>query len=116
MFEVPDIGSSGTKKELFDIVAVSLVCMAGFVCGIKHKKAKAQETSSVKEVYYVFFSPEGKSVTLSKKDVFDIELMHEDGVLPSVIGDKFGMDAIMVCRIIHSFNLFKKKNNEHTNH
>lgn len=68
------------------------------------QKAKALEISSVKEVNYVFFSLEGKLVTLSQRDVFDIKQMHEDGVLPTIIGEKFGMDAIMVCRIINSFN------------
>lgn len=46
---------------------------------------------------------EGKPVTLSKQDVFEIKLMHEDGILPSAFGDKFGMDAVMICRIINSF-------------
>lgn len=46
---------------------------------------------------------EGKPITSSKQDVFDIKLMHEDCILPSDISDKFGIDAIMVCRIINSF-------------
>lgn len=55
-----------------------------------------------KEKYYVFFSSEGKPVSLSEHDVFDIKQMNEDGVLPTAIGDKFNMDPVMVCRIINS--------------
>ena len=51
---------------------------------------------------YVFFSSEGKPVSLSERDVFDIKQMNEDGVLPTAIGDKFNMDPVMECRIINS--------------
>ncbi len=54
-----------------------------------------------KEKYYVFFSPEGKPVTLSEQEVFDIKQKHEDGVLPTFIAQEIGMSPVMVCRIIN---------------
>jgi hypothetical protein len=86
--EMLNMGCLGTRKAAISIKAIVLVCTAGIVNGIRRKKAKALETSSVKVVNYVFFNMEGKPVTLSQQDVFDIKQMHEDGVLPTIIGEK----------------------------
>ena len=111
-----NMGSLESKKAAYGIIVISLVCTAGFVCGIIRKKANTQVISSDKEVNYVFFSTDGKSVTLSQQDVFVIKQMHEDGVLPTVNGNKFDMDAVMVCRIINSFNPNNKQRYEQNKH
>jgi len=67
---------------------------------IKPDKTQCQVIK--KEKYYVFFSSDGKPVSLSERDVFDIKQMNEDGVLPTAIGSKFNMNPVMVCRIINS--------------
>lgn len=98
----PTKGKLGTKKAAIGFSVIGLVCTAGIVYVVKHKKAQAQKTSETKEVKYVFFSMDGKPITLSEQDVFEIKQLHEDGVLPTVIGDRFCMDAVMVCRVINS--------------
>ena len=55
-----------------------------------------------KEKHYVFFSSEGKPVTLSEQQVFDVKQKYEDGVLPTCIADEYNMNSVMVCRIINS--------------
>ena len=97
----PTNGKISPLKATIVIAILGLGCAAGvwrFLC----KQPKAQKTSGVKEVKYVFFSVDGIPVTLSEQDVFDIKQMYLDGVLPTAIGEKFGMDAVMVSRIINS--------------
>ena len=55
-----------------------------------------------REKHYVFFSSEGKPVTLSEQEVFDVKQKYEDGVLPTCIADEYNMSSVMVCRIINS--------------
>ena len=55
-----------------------------------------------REKHYVFFSSEGKPVTLSEQEVFDVKQKYEDGVLPTCIADEYNMNSVMVCRIINS--------------
>lgn len=50
----------------------------------------------------MFFSTDGKPVTLTEQDVFDVKQKYEDGVLPTAIADEYNMNAVMVCRIINS--------------
>jgi len=50
----------------------------------------------------VFFSTEGKPITLSEQDVYNVRQKYEDGVLPTVIAEQYNMTAVMVCRIINS--------------
>lgn len=80
------------------ILGLGTVGMWRYLC----KQPKAQANSVVKEVKYVFFSVGGIPVILSEQDVFDIKQLYQDGVLPTAIGERFGMDAIMVSRIINS--------------
>ena len=68
----------------------------------KNRKAKSSENSPKSEVKYVFFSTEGKPVVLTERDVYDIKQLQEDGVLNSIIGEKFNMSPVMVSRVINS--------------
>lgn len=73
-------------------------------CAVCRKAQKATNTDPpiVREVKYVFFSTDGKPVTLTEQDVFDVKQKYEDGVLPTAIADEYNMNAVMVCRIINS--------------
>jgi len=94
--------NNSTLKVTIVIAILGLGCTASVLRYLR-KQPKAQKTSGVKEVKYVFFSMiDGIPVTLSEQDVFDIKQMYQDGVLPTAIGEKFGMDAVMVSRIINS--------------
>lgn len=92
-----------TPKKAIGIITFGLVCSAGALFFVKHKQAKTttQKSSVIKEVKYVFFSPDGKPITLSEQDVYDVKQKYEDGVLPSAIAEEYDMDAVMVCRIIN---------------
>lgn len=92
-----------TPKKAIGIITFGLVCSAGVLFVVKHKQAKAtiQKPSVVREVKYVFFSPDGKPITLSEQDVYDVKQKYEDGVLPSAIAEEYDMNAVMVCRIIN---------------
>lgn len=68
----------------------------------KNRKAKSGENSPKSEVKYVFFSPEGQPIVMTQRDVYDIKQLNEDGVLPTSIGERFNMSAVMVSRIINS--------------
>ena len=65
------------------------------------KNGKPREVVK-REKHYVFFSSEGKPVTLSEQQVFDVKQKYEDGVLPTCIADEYNMNSVMVCRIINS--------------
>lgn len=69
---------------------------------VKHRETKTQESIIQKEVKYVFFSADGKPITLSEQEVYGIRQLQEDGVLNSVIGEKFDMSPVMVSRVINS--------------
>ena len=96
----PNKGKTSPLKVTIVIAILGLgtVGMWRYLC----KQPKAQATSVVKEVKYVFFSVGGIPVILSEQDVFDIKQLYQDGVLPTAIGEKFGMGAVMVSRIINS--------------
>ena len=95
-----------TKGKISPLKVTIVIAILGLgtvgVWRYLRKQPKAQTTSVVKEVKYVFFSIGGLSVILSEQDVFDIKQLYQDGVLPTAIGERFGMDAIMVSRIINS--------------
>lgn len=99
----PTKGKFSTTKKAIGIITFGLVCSAGVLFVVKHKQAKAtiQKPSVVREVKYVFFSPDGKPITLSEQDVYDVKQKYEDGVLPSAIAEEYDMNAVMVCRIIN---------------
>lgn len=95
-------GKSLTTKKAIGLTVFGLVCTAGVLYVVKHKKPHTQKPSIVREVKYVFFSTDGKPVTLTEQDVFDVKQKYEDGVLPTAIADEYNMNAVMVCRIINS--------------
>lgn len=89
-----------TKKAAIGITVFNLVLVGGMLYVLNHKKSITPTV--VKEVKYVFFSTEGKPVTFSEQDIYDIRQKYEDGVLPTVIAEQYNMTAVMVCRIINS--------------
>ena len=91
-----------TPKKAIGFTIIGLVCTAGVLYVVKHKKPQTQTPPIVREVKYVFFSTDGKPVTLTEQDVFDVKQKYEDGVLPTAIADEYNMNAVMVCRIINS--------------
>lgn len=96
-----------TKGKISPLKVTIVIAILGLGCTVSvwrflRKQPKAQANSVVKEVKYVFFSVGGIPVILSEQDVFDIKQLYQDGVLPTAIGERFGMDAIMVSRIINS--------------
>ncbi len=97
-------GKFATSKKAVGLTVIGLVCAAGVLYLVKHKQPKSQSQTPIiqKEVKYVFFSAEGKPVTLSEQDVFDVKQKYEDGVLPTIIADEYDMNAVMVCRIVNS--------------
>ncbi len=103
-FPMPNKGKSTTSKKAVGFTLISLVCAAGVLYVVKHKQSNPQTQSPViqKEVKYVFFSTNGKPVTLSEQDVFDVKQKYEDGVLPTAIANEYNMNTVMVCRIINS--------------
>lgn len=100
----PTKGRFSTSKKAVGLTIISLVCIAGVLYVVKHKQPKSQTQTPVirKEVKYVFFSADGKPVTLSEQDVFDVKQKYEDGVLPTAIANEYNMNTVMVCRIINS--------------
>ena len=91
-----------TPTKAIGFTIIGLVCTAGVLYVVKHKKPQTQKPPIVREVKYVFFSTDGKPVTLTEQDVFDVKQKYEDGVLPTAIADEYNMNAVMVCRIINS--------------
>jgi len=89
-----------TKNAAIGITALNLVFVGGMIYVLKRKKSKTP--TIVKEVKYLFFSTEGKPITLSEQDVYNVRQKYEDGVLPTVVADEYNMNAVMVCRIINS--------------
>ena len=85
------------------IVVTALgVCVSdAALYAVKHRGTKTPESIIQREVKYVFFSAEGKPITLSEQEVYGIRQMHEDGMQPSTIGEKFGLETVMVMRIIN---------------
>ena len=74
-----------TPKKAIGFTIIGLVCTAGVLYVVKHKKPQTQKLPIVREVKYVFFSTDGKPVTLTEQDVFDVKQKYEDGVLPTAI-------------------------------
>lgn len=103
-FPMPNKGKFTTSKKAVGFTLISLVCAAGVLYVVKHKQSNPQARTPVtpKEVKYVFFSTDGKPVTLSEQDVFDVKQKYEDGVLPTAIAKEYNMNTVMVCRIINS--------------
>lgn len=95
-------GKSENTKKAIGITVFGLVCTVVVLYVVKHKKPQTQKPSNVQEVKYVFFSTDGKPITLTEQDVFDIKQKYEDGVLPTSIADEYNMNAVIVCRIINT--------------
>lgn len=102
-FSTPTKGRFSTSKKAVGLTVIGLVCAAGVLYVVKHKQPKSQSQTPIiqKEVKYVFFSANGKPITLSEQEVYSIRQMHEDGMQPSTIGEKFGLETVMVMRIIN---------------
>lgn len=103
----PDVikGSSPTSvKKVFIISSLSVLCTIAVYKAVQYFKPKSNNPSAKSDTKYVFFSTEGQSVVFSEQDVFGIVQMYEDGVMPSVIASKYNVNAVMVCRIVNSFN------------
>ena len=102
-FPTPTKDRLATSRKAVGFTLISLVCAAGVLYVVKHKQPKPQIQSPViqKEVKFVFFSTDGKPVTLSEYDVYRIRQMREDGMQPSSISQKFGIESVMVMRIIN---------------
>ena len=102
------------KKMTIGITVFGLILTAGLAYIYMHmspnkakksptQKAQKNESTIAKDVVnYVFTSIHGKPVTIGEKDVYTIKQMYDDGVLPTVIAEKYNMSAIMVSRIINS--------------
>lgn len=90
------------KKTTIGITAFNLVLLGSMLYVLNRKKSQTQSPTIVKEVKYVFFSTEGKPITLSEQDVYNVRQKYEDGVLPTDIAEQYNMTAVMVCRIINS--------------
>lgn len=103
-FSTPIKVKFSTPKKAIGFTFIGLVCAAGVLYVVKHKQPKPKTQTPViqKEVKYVFFSTDGKPITLSEQDLFDVKQKYDDGVLPTVIADEYDMNAVMVCRIINS--------------
>jgi hypothetical protein len=98
-------GSPQTSmKEVFIISSVSILCTIEVYKAVQYFKPKPNNQSAKSGTNYVFFSTEGKAMVFSEQDVFGIVQMYEDGVMPSVIASKYNVNAVMVCRIVNSFN------------
>lgn len=83
------------------VTALGVCVSAAALYAIKHRGTRTQEPTIQKEVKYVFFSAEGKPIILSEQEVYSIRQMHEDGMQPSTIGEKFGLETVVVMRIIN---------------
>ena len=83
------------------VTALGVCVSAAALYAVKHRGTRTQEPTIQKEVKYVFFSANGKPITLSEQEVYSIRQMHEDGMQPSTIGEKFGLETVMVMRIIN---------------
>ena len=101
---MPTKGKFSTSKKAIGFTFIGLACAAGVLYVVKQKQPKPKTQTPIiqKEVKYVFFSTDGKPITLSEQDVFDVKQKYEDGVMPTVIADEYDMNAVMVCRIINS--------------
>ena len=89
-----------TKKVTIGITAFNMVLVGGIIYVLNRKKSKTPTIT--KKVNYVFFSTEGKPITLSEQDVYNIRQKYEDGVLPTDIAKQYNMTSVMICRIINS--------------
>lgn len=83
------------------VTAFGVCVSAAALYAIKHRGTKTQEPTIQREVKYVFFSADGKPITLSEQDVYSIRQMYEDSMQPYSISEKFGLETVMVMRIIN---------------
>ena len=102
--DVSPITRETSAKEMLAFASVSIVLTLGAFMAIKHLRPNPNNQSAKSGTNYVFFSTEGKAMVFSEQDVFGIVQMYEDGVMPSVIASKYNVNAVMVCRIVNSFN------------
>ncbi len=88
-------------RTAFVITALGVCVSAAVLYAIKQRGTRTQDPTIQKEVKYVFFSADGKPITLSQQEVYSIRQMHEDGIQPSTISERFGLETVMVMRIIN---------------
>lgn len=72
-------------------------------CPLRYKAQGNKDTGAdyPKGSQVCVFSADGKPITLSEQDVYSIRQMYEDGMQPYSIGEKFGLETVMVMRIIN---------------
>ena len=83
------------------VTALGVCVSAAVLYAIKQRGTRTQDPTIQREVKYVFFFAEGKPITLSEQEVYGIRQMHEDGMQPSTISERFGLETVMVMRIIN---------------
>lgn len=107
----PSIGKVSHKtsmKEVLIISSVSVLCTIGVYKAVQHFKTVRANSTVKSDVNYIFSTPNGKAVVLSEKEVYGIKQMYDDGVMPSVIANKYKMNTVMVCRVINCINSINK--------
>lgn len=79
-------------------------CLAGILLGAGgyhlffHFRGKRLQPLNV--IKYVFFKHNGKPLTLTDREMYEIKHRYDDGVLVSSLAQDYGIDAAMICRII----------------
>ena len=84
-------------------VSIGVAIGAGAVLTVhKLRGGKQKVNSQAGDTRYVYFATDGRPMALPEKDVYAIKQMHDDGVLPAKIAEKFGLSTVMLYRIINS--------------
>ena len=88
---------------------LAIVFMAGYILGQSSVDTPVEKADATKKPMknYVFCTVEGKTVVLNEFDVNNIKQLHEEGVFPNVIAERYNTSVINICRIINSLNSIK---------
>lgn len=79
----------------------NISCQGPTVEGLVVQQIKVSTTFASTGVKYVFFSTDGKCITLLDYDIFNIRQKYEDGVMLTTIANEYNMSEVTVCRILN---------------
>lgn len=78
----------------------------GIYCLIQKNKCKAEKpANNENETKYVLVSMNGTPATFTETQVLEIKRLYEDGTSPTAIADKYGINVIMVSRVVHGIKI-----------
>lgn len=99
-----------TKCSVAGVAFGSVALGVGLGVGIyyliqKNKCKDSQPVNNESGTKYVLVTMSGSPMTFTEAQVLEIKRLYEDGTSPTAIAERYGINVIMVSRVVHGIKI-----------